>query len=570
MKSRLAIAATSLAGVLAQAQVLLQSVCPQSIEDRGGEVFLTIRGRDYTTATLVRLTQSNRTVALPTRFIDSTELRVTVRVPPSAAADIGFGSASLQVLTGTVVHPGALTIDLTDGTAAFAFCAVEPKRTTVDRPSLPVTVYGYGFGSGSRVFLNRPGTPIFAPVSGLHPSSSLASSTLPATMLETLGPVPLYVEVFSGSTALRTNTLSEVTINPAPTIAPQPTGAVVSGLRFSTQIRATGGTRPFSWSSRAAPNAPAPPGLTITPAPNDDSLATFTFVAPVTGDPQSFRFISVAADASPATPAEATQTVSVDVEALPAVTVQGAPEGNAVAPDQELSLNIGLLRATSLAVGGSVSLDLETAAPGGGNGQIGFISGTALPRSIPYTIPAGCILPACGAPLRVRAGTVFGTLRLRGTIQIGNNPAAADVCTANPAVCVPPGVDLTMAPEPPRLRGPDISVRRSGNVFEMCIPGLTNTRQMSEAIFRFVAAPGRSLQTTTLSRDVSADFSGWFGNAASSGITGGAFRFDQTFTLTGDPQAVGQVLVTLRNSAGASSETGPIDLNTAPPCVSRP
>jgi hypothetical protein len=75
---------------------------------------------------------------------------------------------------------------------------------------------------------------------------------------------------------------------------------------------------------------------------------------------------------------------------------------------------------------------------------------------------------------------------------------------------------------------------------------------MKTATFQFTPAAGATLQTTSLTVDVSSLFAAWYQNPASL-ATGSQFSLTEPFTISGNVSAIASVTVTLTNSVGASS-----------------
>ncbi|HWF46285.1 MAG TPA: hypothetical protein VG168_04715 [Bryobacteraceae bacterium] len=116
---------------------------------------------------------------------------------------------------------------------------------------------------------------------------------------------------------------------------------------------------------------------------------------------------------------------------------------------------------------------------------------------------------------------------------------------------------IVIVPAKPTIR--TMSLTRSGNTLTVSVnPGFTNTRDLSNAIFQFTAASGSTLQTSTITVDVSSLAASFFqgpNGVSSNGITpGGTFSYSQTFTLTGDASTIASVTLTLSNSTGQASD----------------
>ena len=85
--------------------------------------------------------------------------------------------------------------------------------------------------------------------------------------------------------------------------------------------------------------------------------------------------------------------------------------------------------------------------------------------------------------------------------------------------------------------------------------GFSNTRQVLTAKFHFTPWPRahQLLTTEDFTIDVSSLFTTWYADPASI-EEGSEFTYTQTFSLSSDALAVGQVSVTLVNSVGGSAE----------------
>jgi hypothetical protein len=102
---------------------------------------------------------------------------------------------------------------------------------------------------------------------------------------------------------------------------------------------------------------------------------------------------------------------------------------------------------------------------------------------------------------------------------------------------------------------------RNSNGFDIEITGFCTSREAAQAIFRFSAAPGKTLQTAEINLPIDTLFSKWFQDPASSGF-GSQFTFTQAFTVQGDASAVNPDSVTLTNRLGSvSARVTPPDAN---------
>jgi hypothetical protein len=96
-----------------------------------------------------------------------------------------------------------------------------------------------------------------------------------------------------------------------------------------------------------------------------------------------------------------------------------------------------------------------------------------------------------------------------------------------------------------------VTIARTATGFDVSVTGYSTTREVSQAIFRFNAAAGGSLQTTDTTLAVDAAFTKWYQDAASRSF-GSQFLFTQSFTVQGDAASIASISVTLANSAGRS------------------
>ncbi len=137
-------------------------------------------------------------------------------------------------------------------------------------------------------------------------------------------------------------------------------------------------------------------------------------------------------------------------------------------------------------------------------------------------------------------------------VQTGTTAGTITLSVFAPAASTTPyqTQQIVVAPAKPSIN--TVTVTRSGDNLQVQVdPGFSNTRQVTQAIFHFVASSGNSLQNADVTVDVSNLFSSYF--TGSTGIgAGGSFIYTQPFTLTDDASKIASVTVTLVNSQGAS------------------
>ncbi|HEX4231107.1 MAG TPA: hypothetical protein VHZ07_20690 [Bryobacteraceae bacterium] len=152
-----------------------------------------------------------------------------------------------------------------------------------------------------------------------------------------------------------------------------------------------------------------------------------------------------------------------------------------------------------------------------------------------------------------------GSLAQTITIHTGSTAGAITVQIFAPSQPSTPiqQEQIVIVPAKPTIR--TMTLTRSGNTLTVSVnPGFTNTRDLSNATFQFTAASGSTLQTSTITVDISSLAASFFqgpNGVSSNGITpGGTFSYSQTFTLTGDASTIASVTLTLSNSTGQASD----------------
>jgi len=162
-------------------------------------------------------------------------------------------------------------------------------------------------------------------------------------------------------------------------------------------------------------------------------------------------------------------------------------------------------------------------------------------RTLPFTIPANTTVPVFSiSGIALATGTTAGLITLTAHFQ-----AAGDDITANPA----PTQRVIIPPSAPAIT--DLKATRSGNTITVVVTGFASAKQVLSATFTFAPATGANFQTTVITQQMDQIFKAYYGAAASSGF-GSQFTYTQTFTVSGDPAAIGSVTVVLLNSIGSS------------------
>jgi hypothetical protein len=295
-----------------------------------------------------------------------------------------------------------------------------------------------------------------------------------------------------------------------------PTGLV--GIAYpSTPISATGGTGPLTWSLR-----PDNLGLQIG---NDGVLSG---VATRSG---TFDVVVTATDNIGASASRDYRLLL-----LPAVQMQlsGVPANLQVDRSESVTLQVSTPYPVDLRGTLALAFTPEQGLPNV-TGPDAFLSLGSTPQfaNPVFTIPAGSLT----ITVPMQPGTSAGTVRI----------VASDLSAAGFQVVSGEAAALTtrLQAVPPQIQA-CVSDRRAG-ALNVRVTGISTTRDVGEAVFAFTPLAGSNLEPVELRSNVSSLFNTFY-----SGI-GGAFVYDQQFTVDGDVNAIGSIRVTLSNARGSSA-----------------
>jgi hypothetical protein len=309
-------------------------------------------------------------------------------------------------------------------------------------------------------------------------------------------------------------------VNPAPAIdSPStptlPTGII--GLSYpTTQITATGGTEPFSWTV-----SPSDIGLSITGTGR---------VATLSGTPTSA--VTQGVQTVVVTATDAFQVVSqrhyqVTVLPPPSVTLSLPPT---ITPGGDaVPVTITGPNDFPLPITGTLELTFEASPDLKAN--TATQDDTLKLSSTTFTIP--------GPPVALSSGSAAGTIRVAvASLNIGDISAATEGIT-------PATTEIPAAP--PVIQ--TCTLTRTTFGFHTRIAGFSSTREVTKATFTLTPAAGKRLDTNTVARtDAGPALFGPYYNAFTQ-----CFFYDQDLIVSGAATDIAGIAVSLDNAKGTST-----------------
>jgi hypothetical protein len=299
------------------------------------------------------------------------------------------------------------------------------------------------------------------------------------------------------------------------TASPLPAGT--AGTAYSVTFAAAGSTGAITWGAGSG----TPPGLTL-----GSSSGVLSGTPSLAGD------FSFSVSATDSTSASNSKTYQLHIAGPAAIvpTASGLP--STVTPGDQPAVTVTFANATTLPITLTATLQLSPSL--GAPTDLLFSNGS---QTMQFTIPPG----TTQYNFSFQAGTVAGTIQLGLTFE----EAGVDV-TPTPAPALSTQI-LAAAPSITSLVVTDIS----GGI-QVVIDGLSTTRDMKTATFQFTPAAGATLQTTSVTVDVSSMFASWYQNPSSLAM-GSQFSLTIPFTISGNVNTIASVSATLTNSVGTSA-----------------
>jgi hypothetical protein len=449
----------------------------------------------------------------------------------SGALPNGLAFSSGGQISGTPVSTGdfSFTVQVTDGasnTAKKDFTLSAAGPLSIAAAALPAGAVGSPY---SQTFTAAGGT---APYSWTLTSGSLPPGLALEIPTGVLSGTPTQAETYSFTVAVTdANSVTAgrqftVTIGAGLTfLTAASLPNATAGAPYSSQLQASGGTPPYSWSVL---QGNLPTGVTFNGAS-----------ALISGTPTAagaFNFTVQIQDAANLTATHAFTIIS-GLPAMPAISVAGL--SGSVQPLQQPTITVSLASTYPLPITGTATLTFQ---PAGTNGvddpSVQFASGG---RSASFTIPANATEATLGgSPFVVQVGTVSGTI----TITVVSLQAGGQ------ALDVPSGLTLSVSipAGPPIIQS--LSLVHTANGIQLQILGVSDTRELTQASVTFQTAAGTSVQTPQLTVPLTSVATGWFQSSTSASF-GGQFALTLPFIFQGNV-SLSSVSVTLSNTSGDS------------------
>ncbi len=297
------------------------------------------------------------------------------------------------------------------------------------------------------------------------------------------------------------------------------TGTV--GTPYSQTLTAAGGAGALTWSAGNG----LPIGMTL------DSSGVVSGTSLNSG---TFTFTATAQDKY-GTSASQPVTVTFNLPPLPPVAFTGVSDTAPPASQPAFGFTLG--SSYPVPVSGTMTLTFK-GDDGSDDPMVQFSTGG---RTLAFIIPANSTTPVfSGQNAALATGTTAGLITLTSTFQ-----ASGENVTPNP----PPTQTIRIAALPPAIQ--DVKATRSGNTITVVVTGYVTSKQVNSASFTFNPASGANFQTTTINATLDQSFATYYAGAASAGF-GSQFKFTQTFTVSGDSNAVSSVSVVFTNTQGSS------------------
>jgi Putative Ig domain len=302
-----------------------------------------------------------------------------------------------------------------------------------------------------------------------------------------------------------------------------PGGSV--GTAYSQTIQSSGGTGAITWSVVAGAGTP-PTGLSL-----GSTTGTISGTPSAVG---SFSFTVLATDSTGVTAKQPFTVTIAGPPTVPVITLSGLPATSHPGDQPVVTITLASPYPLPIVVTATLSITPNPVPPNTGASDLMFANQS---RTTQLTIPANT----------TQATLPFQTGTLAGTIQLALALSAAGVNITPP---VAPTATTVIAAAAPTITSIAVASTTAG--LQITLVGTSTTLDMQTAVFQFTPTAGSTLQTTSVTINVSSLFAAWYSNPASL-VTGSQFSLTEPFTIGGNISTIASVTVTLTNSAGASA-----------------
>jgi hypothetical protein len=553
----------------------ITTLTPSSVNAPAPDTVVAIVGNGFYSDTRVLWTAAGTTTTLPASNVvyqSATQLQVTIpsnllQAPPSDMKPVQVtlqnpeGGGPSNAVNFTIVPP----------TPTIA--SLSPNAVTAPAPNTVVSIVGTGFYSDAQVLWTAAGTTTTVPAANIvFQSATQLQVTIPATLLQAPptdgNPVQVTVQNPEGggpSNVANFTIFSPVVIQPVTT-------PIVVGLTTSTPVTLRGSGFPCSQTKvlfTVGSNVQQFSGSSITSC----SATALTFVIPQGALTHSgTASVAVQNAATGASSSPVTVTLSDPTFATP--TLQISPISGSSSNQDQVSVSVTIPQANVAGYTGTLQLSFQpdpsvasiSSVPGGySDPAMQFVMGDASDpkgRTLSFTIPA-CASAPCTNAVALPANGAFSEGGVAGTVSVNlskivyagdNTDITSSVC---PSGC--PVAKKTIAAAAPVITAGSVQITNlTSTGFTVVLQGMTNTRELGNAIYTFSAATGATLngsqQFATAPIAIgSVAATEWFGTSTALNYPGGGgFSLGMAFTYSGDPAAIGSVSVTLSNSQGTS------------------
>lgn len=476
----------------------ISSISPSTVPAGAAGFTLAVAGTGFMAGAIVEW----NTTSLATTFGSATQLSAVV--PASLVAQPGAVSISVVNPDGTGSNQVAFTI----ANPLPAISGLSPSTAVAGGGDFTLMVSGANFLSGAVVQWNGGN------LSTTFGGATQLSATVTASLIAKAGTASITVANPDGQVS---GPATFSIVSPPAITSLNPNAVDAAGAAFTLTVNGSAfvSGAVVSWNGSA---------LATTFVGVSQLTATVTAALIANPGTASVSVINPDGAASPSV------TFTVRVPVPPPITFSG-PSTAPPATGQNLAFSLG--GAYPFPIAGQMTLGFQPDAvnPIGTDPAIQFATGGT---SFTFTIAANSTaVPS----VSIQTGSTAGTITVSVQLQ-----------SAGQAISVP-DVTIQIPRAAPVIQKAQLTQTASG--LQVDVTGYATPREVTQATFHFVAAPGVTLATSDFTVAVTPAFTTWYQGQGSQPF-GSQFTYSQPFSVQGSAQAVSSVTVTLSNSVGAS------------------